>query len=142
MTTTTQHKIRVNSNGVSTIQGKTKMSVGHDKHGPNALTPDLAEELLCGRRLEITMVHADEQMSLANMQPEPIESLCEVKSYSSKPGKYSMTLVFDEEDMPIDKLKMFQFSDIEITLEVFGEAEPEDDDDDEGAGDLYEEVDD
>lgn len=129
-------KIKVKTNGVSTIKGHTKLSCNHKKDeaegsdGSKPLTPELAEALLCGRRLEVTMVQNDEQMKLAGFDPKPINALADVKSFSSKPNGYSWAFVFDEDVMPIEDLKHMQFTDLLLDLTLVGEAGPEVEDSD------------
>lgn len=131
-----QQKIKVKTNGVSTIKGHTKLSCNHKKDeaessdGTKPLTPESAEAMLCGRRLEVTMKQNDEQMQLSGMEPDPIHALCDVKSFSSKPNGYSWAFVFDEDEMPIENLKHMQFTDLVLDLKLVGEAGPDEDGDD------------
>jgi len=83
------------------------------------------------------MEQNDEQIMLEGFEPGKLQAICEVKSFSSKPGSYTAAFVFNEDEVAIDQLKEFQFTDIKIQAELVGEADP--DDEDEDTDDLFDE---
>lgn len=127
----TKKTIRVKTNGVSTGQGVVKLSLAHPKGTDDSLTSDEAETLLCGRRLEVTLRQDDEQLVLAGHEKEEVKALCDCKSYSSRPKSFNATFYFDDHEVTVERLVAFQFTDVEIEMELVGPAGDEEEDDDE-----------
>lgn len=117
-------KCDVEFGGVSLGDQTARIGVSCDK---DAIDPFTAEQHLCGRRVRATIELARsgeaDQKRFKGMEPERIETVCDVKSYRSAMKSWSWGLTFQLESVATGSLGHFAKRSGRIEIDVLGDAD-------------------